>query len=144
MNQNLDAQESIDLLQGANNNILFSIGQQLLVKAQEGGAGAMANANMRNAAAPRKAKAKATVAKEFCSSLEVLIKKISGTTPHFVRCIKPNAEKVPYKLEANMVYEQLLNSGVFECVRIRKDGFPMRLDFSTFFAKYKAILPPAV
>ena len=43
----------------------------------------------------------------FVKSLQTLIKEINSTTPHFIRCVKPNTEKKPLIWERQMSYEQL-------------------------------------
>jgi hypothetical protein len=60
------------------------------------------------------------------------------------RCVKPNAEKEPFKFQGKIVMEQLLFSGAMEAVKIRRAGFPMRLPFDEFSQKFMCILPKRV
>ena len=46
------------------------------------------------------------------------------TEPHFVRCVKPNAEKVSDEFTSALVLSQLRYSGLLEVCRIRQNGFP--------------------
>ena len=50
----------------------------------------------------------------------------------FVRCIKPNDDKSASKFVPRNCHEQLMYSGVFEAVAIRKQGFPFRLSHQDF------------
>eukprot|EP00392_Amoebophrya_sp_AT5.2_P012430 g12533.t1 len=76
------------------------------------------------------------VARTFILSLQTLLKTISTHEPHFIRCIKPNMHKDPKSFESRLVYEQLLNTGLIECVRIRQLGFPTRMLYAEFIRKY--------
>mmetsp|Transcript_22310 Transcript_22310/g.67062 ORF Transcript_22310/g.67062 Transcript_22310/m.67062 type:complete len:2536 (-) Transcript_22310:70-7677(-) len=84
-----------------------------------------------------------TVGKHFKTSLADLMQRIMSATPHFVRCIKPNAEQLPDKFEKDMVETQLRYTGVCETIRIRRDGFPVRLEFAEFLTRYQIIAFPA-
>ena len=50
----------------------------------------------------------------FRSSLNALMKRLNGTTPGYIRCIKTNAVKKPGVFTAPMCLEQLRYAGVFE------------------------------
>mmetsp|Transcript_81463 Transcript_81463/g.197413 ORF Transcript_81463/g.197413 Transcript_81463/m.197413 type:complete len:1062 (+) Transcript_81463:127-3312(+) len=66
---------------------------------------------------------------------------VNTAEPHFIRCIKPNAEKVPNRFTSNLAMEQLLSSGVFEAVRIRQSGYASRIIFKDLLSRYRTILP---
>ncbi|XP_060860512.1 unconventional myosin-XV isoform X5 [Metopolophium dirhodum] len=88
-----------------------------------------------------------TVAARFHDSLQQLLESISGCHPWFVRCIKPNCEKVSMKFDMPTVLEQLRYSGMLETIRIRKLGYPVRMKFSEFVDRYRVLvrkrkLPP--
>jgi myosin heavy subunit len=63
-----------------------------------------------------------TVGSQFRDSLKQLITTLHSTTPHYVRCIKPNDEKLPFKWEAGKIVQQLRACGVLETVRISAAG----------------------
>ena len=60
---------------------------------------------------------KATVGKQFSESLQSLMTKLNATTPHYVRCIKPNDEKAEFSFTPARAVEQLRACGVLETVR---------------------------
>jgi len=87
---------------------------------------------------------KKTVASAFRESLKCLMEKVTGATPHFIRCIKPNHEKRKEFLSSKMVFEQLKFSGVIEAVKIRQSGYPLRMTFPDFFRRYGMGIPRKV
>ncbi|XP_023677819.2 unconventional myosin-XV isoform X2 [Paramormyrops kingsleyae] len=81
-----------------------------------------------------------TVAAKFQQSLLELVERMERCNPFFVRCIKPNSRKEPGIFEVELVATQLRYSGILETIRIRKEGYPIRLAFHTFLCRYKALL----
>lgn len=79
---------------------------------------------------------KSSLAAQFQSQLSRLMRNLNRTQPHYIRCIKPNNDKAPMKFVPKNCYEQLLYSGVFEAVAIRKQGFPFRLTHQNFLERY--------
>ncbi|KAF2345080.1 Myosin head motor domain, partial [Trinorchestia longiramus] len=64
--------------------------------------------------------------------------------PWFIRCIKPNTEKAPLKLDMPCVLEQLRYSGMLQTIQIRQQGFPVRLPFALFAYRYRCLVPGQV
>ena len=62
--------------------------------------------------------------------------KLESTDPYFIRCIKPNAEKMPNEFNSELVLKQLRNTGMLETIRIRRMGYPLRLSFEEFYQRY--------
>ncbi|CAE7260227.1 MOCOS [Symbiodinium natans] len=122
--------EAADLLKGSKLVVLQEIG------------GAIADELAEATGGPGKKKAK-TVSSGFRSSLAQLVQKLNEADPHFIRCVKPNAEKVPNKFTSKLVMEQLTCSGVFEAVRIRQSGFAARVPFGDFLGRYRIVVPKA-
>lgn len=82
---------------------------------------------------------KKTVGSQFRDSLTQLISTLHATTPHYVRCIKPNEEKAPFKWEPAKIVQQLRACGVLETVRISAAGFPSRWSYEDFYARYRLL-----
>ena len=45
---------------------------------------------------------------------------LNSTTPHYVRCIKPNDQKAAFQFDAKRAVQQLRACGVIETVRISR------------------------
>jgi hypothetical protein len=87
--------------------------------------------------APKKHAASLTVSQQFRTQLDALMKTLRRTQPHYIKCVKPNTAKAAKAFEAPLVMEQLRYSGVLEVVRIRREGFPIRLTFLDFYRRYQ-------
>ncbi|XP_042230048.1 unconventional myosin-XV-like [Homarus americanus] len=85
-----------------------------------------------------------TVAARFNDSLTHLMEGMAKCNPWFIRCIKPNNEKAPLKLDMPCVLEQLRYSGMLETIKIRQQGFPVRLRFNHFADRYRCLVPGQV
>ena len=93
-----------------------------------------------NSEAGGKSRAK-TVGSKFRASLASLIVKLNTAEPHFIRCVKPNMEKVADVFTPTLVIQQLTFSGIMEAVRIRQVGYPTRMLWADFCSRYKVMLP---
>jgi len=82
-----------------------------------------------------------TVAQRHKEQLTSLMAQLHSTHPHFVRCIIPNHQKRPKKLNAPLVLDQLRCNGVLEGIRIARTGFPNRLPFAEFRQRYEVLTP---
>ena len=83
----------------------------------------------------KKKKASSTIAGKFKSQLHELNKTLLETTPHYVRCVKPNKNKGVHDFDTEMVLQQLLYAGVLETVRIRRLGYPFRETYIDFWRR---------
>jgi myosin-5 len=83
---------------------------------------------------------KKTVGSQFRESLNNLMVALNSTTPHYVRCIKPNDLKAPFRFEAKRAVEQLRACGVLETVRISAAGYPSRWTYQEFFQRYRMLV----
>ncbi|XP_015306713.3 unconventional myosin-X isoform X2 [Macaca fascicularis] len=81
-----------------------------------------------------------TVSSQFKDSLHSLMATLSSSNPFFVRCIKPNMQKMPDQFDQAVVLNQLRYSGMLETVRIRKAGYAVRRPFQDFYKRYKVLM----
>jgi len=75
-----------------------------------------------------------TVSSVYLVSLNELMATLHSCEPHFVRCLVPNTHKKPGDVEPPLIMHQLTCNGVLEGIRICMRGFPNRM----FYADYKA------
>ena len=80
-----------------------------------------------------------TVAQRHKENLSTLMAQLHSTHPHFVRCILPNHKKKPKQFSTPLVLDQLRCNGVLEGIRIARTGFPNRLLFAEFRARYEIL-----
>ncbi|PPS08975.1 hypothetical protein GOBAR_AA11665 [Gossypium barbadense] len=83
---------------------------------------------------------KLSVATKFKGQLFQLMQRLESTTPHFIRCIKPNNLQSPGSYEQGLVLQQLRCCGVLEVVRISRSGFPTRMSHQKFARRYGFLL----
>ena len=84
---------------------------------------------------------KQTVGNQFASSLNDLISTLAACNPFFVRCVKPNPQKVAGKIDRSLVLAQLRYSGMLETIRVRRAGYSGRTKFADFLSRYAIISP---
>jgi len=94
-----------------------------------------------SAAAGAKAGQKATLGSSFKTSLASLMETLRGTTPNYIRCIKPNEQKAAFVFEPVHVLSQLRACGVLETIRISAAGYPSRTGFAQFAERYRPLAP---
>lgn len=80
---------------------------------------------------------RSSLSSQFKTQLNDLISTINATHPHFVRCMKPNDEKLGNRFNSSRMLDQLRYAGLVEVCRIRKLGYPVRRTFDEFFKRYK-------
>uniref|UniRef100_A0A665WRP5 Methyl-CpG binding domain protein 3b n=1 Tax=Echeneis naucrates TaxID=173247 RepID=A0A665WRP5_ECHNA len=83
---------------------------------------------------------KLTVGFQFRQSLQMLMDTLNSTTPHYVRCIKPNDLKEPFMFDPKRTVQQLRACGVLETIRISAAGYPSRWTYEEFFSRYHLLL----
>ncbi|XP_058854706.1 unconventional myosin-Va-like isoform X6 [Acipenser ruthenus] len=83
---------------------------------------------------------KKTVGLQFRNSLQLLMDTLNATTPHYVRCIKPNDNKHPFTFDPSRAVQQLRACGVLETIRISAAGFPSRWTYQEFFSRYRVLM----
>lgn len=77
-----------------------------------------------------------SVGAQFAQQLKSLRERIDDTTPHYIRCLKPNDDLVPDYFEPKNIVEQLRCGGVIEAVRVSRAGYPTRYPHDVFLARY--------
>ncbi|KAF1881143.1 hypothetical protein Lal_00023176 [Lupinus albus] len=83
---------------------------------------------------------KQSVGTKFKGQLFKLMHQLESTTPHFIRCIKPNTKQHPGIFDEDLVLQQLKCCGVLEVVRISRAGYPTRMTHQEFARRYGFLL----
>jgi len=79
---------------------------------------------------------------EFRKQITELMVNINTTTPHYVRCLKPNNSSIGGIMDEALITEQLRCNGVLEAVRVHQSGYPNRYTFDQFIRYYGIIVKP--
>ncbi|CAI9613520.1 unnamed protein product, partial [Staurois parvus] len=82
-----------------------------------------------------------TVVSKFKGSLESLMHILHRTTPHYIRCIKPNMGCRAMDFRKEEVLSQLEACGIVETINISAAGFPIRISFQSFVERYGLVAP---
>ncbi|XP_033823805.1 unconventional myosin-Vc [Periophthalmus magnuspinnatus] len=93
----------------------------------------------RPAVKPTNKQLRTSVGDKFRSSLSLLMETLNATTPHYVRCIKPNDEKLPFEYDSGRVVQQLRACGVLETIRISAQSYPSRWTYIEFYSRYSIL-----
>lgn len=88
--------------------------------------------------------AKASVGSQFAYQLRTLRESIDKTTPHYIRCLKPNDNLIPDNFMPAIIADQLRCAGVLEAVRVSRIGYPQRYTKEMFLQRYSILALPTL
>ena len=77
-----------------------------------------------------------SVGTQFAKQLAELRERINQTTPHYIRCLKPNDGLLPDDFHPMVIADQLRCAGVLEAIRVSRVGFPQRFAHEAFIQRY--------
>ena len=92
----------------------------------------------------KKGKGGKTVSSYFKGQLDDLMTTLYKTEPHFIRCVVPNTHKQPGGVEPGLVMHQYTCNGVLAGIAICRAGFPNKVAYPEFKARYNIIGASAV
>ena len=136
--------EATDLLKGSRLEFVRVLAD-IIEHSHDDVPGETANAARPNHATPSKlfradsSVGRATVGGQFRKQLRILRNKIDLTSPHYVRCLKPNDLLVPDYFDAAVVAEQLRCGGILEAVRVARAGFTQHYPHADFVRRYRLL-----
>ncbi|XP_051174657.1 unconventional myosin-IXb isoform X1 [Leptopilina boulardi] len=82
-----------------------------------------------------------TLTQDFHTRLDNLLRTLVHARPHFVRCIRSNASETPMHLDRGVAMRQIRSLQVLETVNLMAGGYPHRMRFKAFNARYRLIAP---
>ncbi|CAJ1060301.1 unconventional myosin-Vb [Xyrichtys novacula] len=126
-------EELINILKASQSELVAELVQQ------QGNLSPVANGSVRSGKRTTR-EHKLTVGFQFRQSLQMLMDTLNSTTPHYVRCIKPNDLKEPFMFDPRRTVQQLRACGVLETIRISAAGYPSRWTYEEFFSRYRLLL----
>merc|ERR1719367_2092575 len=126
----------VELMKSGSNALLVECfldhpGQPLEVKKDAGGGG-------------KKKGGGKTVTSFFKSQLDDLMKVLYSTDPSFIRCVVPNTHKQPGGVQPDLIIHQYQCNGVLAGIAICRLGFPNKLLYPDFKARYNILAAGAV
>mmetsp|Transcript_11817 Transcript_11817/g.17718 ORF Transcript_11817/g.17718 Transcript_11817/m.17718 type:complete len:1156 (+) Transcript_11817:170-3637(+) len=124
--------EATDFLLSSSTSIFVELGNILSSKMHEGSKGS----SSRNFQRTSSALSRASVGSQFASQLRILRESIDKTSPHYIRCLKPNDDLIPDNFDPAIIADQLRCAGVLEAVRVSRIGYPQRYSKETFVQRY--------
>merc|ERR1712223_117845 len=85
-----------------------------------------------------------TVTSFFKAQLDDLMKVLYSTDPSFIRCVVPNTHKQPGGVQPDLVMHQYQCNGVLAGIAICRLGFPNKLMYPDFKARYNILAAAGV
>merc|ERR1712079_393081 len=85
-----------------------------------------------------------TVSSYFKGQLDDLMTTLYKTHPHFIRCVVPNTHKQPGGVEPGLIMHQYQCNGVLAGIAICRAGFPNKMVYAEFKARYNIVAAQAV
>ena len=85
-----------------------------------------------------------TVSSYFKGQLDDLMSTLYKTEPHFIRCVVPNTHKQPGGVEPALIMHQYQCNGVLAGIAICRKGFPNKMLYPEFKARYNILAAKAV
>lgn len=82
-----------------------------------------------------------TLTQDFHTRLDNLLRTLVHARPHFVRCIRSNSNEAAGSFERLTVVKQIRSLQVLETVNLMASGFPHRMRFKQFNARYRMLAP---
>lgn len=80
-----------------------------------------------------------TLTQDFHTRLDNLLRTLVHAKPHFIRCIRPNSNDSLTEFDRNLVVHQIRSLQILETVHLMAKGFPHRMRFKAFNARYRVL-----
>ena len=139
-NKDETPKEINELLAGSENHFLQHLGEIILSRP-------VANSNNRTSSKfgaahhhhKQSSLIRVSVGKQFSTQLKQLRARIDDTSPHYIRCLKPNNELRPDHFDSAVIADQLRYAGILEAIRVSRVGYPQRYLHERFLSRYRIL-----
>ena len=81
-----------------------------------------------------------SISNNFIKQLNFFLHSIKFTTPHYVRCLKPNDFDQKNNCNKIQILDQLRFSGILETVKILRAGYSIRIKYENFYDNFYMIM----
>ena len=125
--------ETIDFLLSSTNNFLL-----ILAKIMDSDSVKLKN-NRNDRNYRQSSLRRISVSYQFSTQLKQLRGRIELTTPHYIRCLKPNDQLTADNFDCAIIADQLKYAGILEAIRVSRVGFPQRYSHAHFIHRYKIL-----
>ncbi|KAI9556922.1 hypothetical protein GHT06_016716 [Daphnia sinensis] len=82
-----------------------------------------------------------TLTQDFHTRLDNLLRTLVHAKPHFIRCVRANNTETTGHFDRSVVSRQVRALQVLETVNLMAGGYPHRMRFKAFNARYKMLAP---
>ena len=82
-----------------------------------------------------------TLTQDFHTRLDNLLRTLVHAKPHFIRCLRPNDRDSVTEFDRSLVVQQIRSLQILETVNLMSGGFPHRMRFKAFNARYRNLAP---
>jgi myosin-5 len=127
--------ETVDLLMKSKNPFVHKLAEIIASSGQASPASDTEKASKSRRDA-NNGSSRPSVGGHFRRQVKDLRAKIDTTSPHYVRCIKPNEHLVQNRFDDAMVAQQLRCGGILQAVSVTRDGFTLHYTHSDFVNRY--------
>ena len=81
-----------------------------------------------------------TLTNQIKKKLDDLTKMLSQSNPSFIKCLRPNKNQKSNLFESIDVNRQLICSGLLEAIKIKKQGYTVKMNHLDFVIKYRFLV----
>jgi len=86
-------------------------------------------------------RSRSSVGVTFKVDMNKMVEELDSTRCNFVRCIKPNLKLTPGLFDRKYVMAQLTYTGLLQCCKLLKHGYPTRIAYKEVALRYSPMLP---
>ena len=76
--------------------------------------------------------------------MQALVRELKSCQCNYIRCLKPNELKKEFFITPMFLFNQIKYLGIFDTIKVRKEGFPIRIEYNKFFDLYKFLFSQIV